>query len=49
MAFAIHQHESASGIHVSPYPEGPSNLPPHCIPPGCPRALTLGALHHASN
>ena len=47
--FAIHRHESATGIHVSPDPEPRSNLPPHPVPPGCPRALALGALFHASN
>ena len=35
MAFAIHQRESALGIHVSPHPEAPFHLPPHLIPPGC--------------
>ena len=43
MVFAIHnQHESATGIHVSPHPGRPL---PH--PLGCPRALALGALLHA--
>ena len=50
MVFAIHQHEMATGIHVSP----PilnllSHFTPHCIPLGCLRAPTLGALVHASN
>ena len=36
MVFAIHQHELATGIHVSPHPESPSCLPPHPIPLGCP-------------
>jgi len=36
-------------FHVSPNPETPSHLPPHLIPLGCPRALALGALLHASN
>ena len=49
MAFAIHRYESAIGAHVSPHPEPPSHLPPHPIPLGCPRALALGALLHASN
>ena len=49
MIFAIHQHELAIGIHVSPYPEAPSHLPPQTIPLGCPRAPALGALLHASN
>ena len=49
MIFAIHQHELAIGIHVSPYPEPLSHLPPHSIPLGCPRAPALGAQLHASN
>ena len=47
MVFAVHQHESATSIHVSPHPEAPSHLPPHPIPLGCPRALALSALIHA--
>ena len=42
MFFAIHQHESA-------ILNGPSCLPPHPIPLGCPRAPALGALLQASN
>ena len=49
MVFAIHQHELATGIHVPPHPESPCHLPPRSTPPGCPRALALGALIHASN
>ena len=49
MIFAIHQHESAACIHVSPHPEPSSHLPSHTIPLGCPRALTLGVLLHALN
>ena len=41
MVFAIHWHESATGVHVHPHP--------HSIPLGCPRALALNALLHASN
>ena len=37
--FFMHQHESVTGIHVSPHDEAPSHLPLHQIPPGCPRAL----------
>ena len=29
---AIHRHESATGVHVSPHPEPPHHLPPHPIP-----------------
>ena len=49
MVFAIHQHELATGTHVSPNPEPSSHLPPHPIPLGCPRALALSALLHALN
>ena len=50
MVFAIHQHESATGILVSHHhPETPSHFPPHPIPLGCLRAPALGALLHASN
>ena len=38
-----------SFIHVSLHPEAPSCLPPHSIPPGCHRALALGAPRHTSN
>ena len=47
VVFAIHRHESPMGTHVSPLPEPPSQLPPHLIPLGCPRAPALGALLHA--
>ena len=33
VVFAIHQHESATGAHVSRRPEPPSCLPPHRIHP----------------
>ena len=52
-AFAIHQHESAIGIHMPPpppcQPELPSYHPSHPILPRCHRAPALGALLHASN
>ena len=49
VVFAIHQHESATGVHVFPYPESPSYLTPHPLPLGCPRALVLSALLYAWN
>ena len=48
MVFAIHQHESAMGVHVSHHHEPPSHFLPY-IPLDCPRAPALGALLHASN
>ena len=42
--FAIHQ----KYVHVSPHPE-PPHLPPHPTSVGCPRALALSALLHASS
>ena len=36
VAFAIHWHESATGVHVSSHPKPSSHLPPHPIPLGCP-------------
>ena len=49
VGFAIHWHESAIGIHVSPDPEPPIHLPPYPIPLGCPRAPALSALLHSLN
>ena len=49
MFFAIHQCESATSAHVSPYPDIPSHLPPHSIPLDCPSAPALSALFYASN
>ena len=47
MVFAIHQNESATGIHVSPPSGSPFHLLP--LPLGCCRAPTLGALLLALN
>ena len=47
--FAVHQHESVTGEHVSPYFEHPFHLPLQPIPLGCSRALALSALLHALN
>ena len=47
VAFALHIHESAMGVHVFLHPEPPSNLPLHPIPLGCPRVPAMSALFHA--
>ena len=41
---AIHWHELATGVHVSPRPELASHLLHHSIPLGCPSAPALSAL-----
>ena len=38
MIFAMHQYESATGIHMSFPPGPPSHLPLHPVPPDCHRA-----------
>ena len=47
--FSIHGHESPMDTHVSAHPEPLSDLPPHPIHLGCPRALALSALLHTLN
>ena len=47
MVSAIHWHESATSVHVSPF-ESPSHLPSQPIPQGQPSAPALSALSHAS-
>ena len=49
VVFAIHWHESATGVHVSPCPESHSHFFPHPIPLGCPSASALNTLLHALN
>ena len=46
IGFAIHQHESATGVHVL---EPPSHLPPHTNPLGHPSAPALSNQYHALN
>ena len=49
IGFAIHQHASATGVHVRvPHPEPLSHLPPHTIPLGHPSAPAPSFLYSAS-
>ena len=49
IGFAMHQHESATGVHVSPILNHHSLLPPCTIPLGRPSAPAPSIQYHALN